>query len=118
MRPTFAALTKNSTKRVCMGENPYYRICGAPDFCLPPSTLVTPKTAKDGGQEGLFWIPPQVTEVNHGGVWNDKGHESITRHVSQPPESRLRSLSRTSDDEGLAPSLPLTSLVQARQCLF
>jgi len=36
--PDFAALTKKATKRVCMVENPSYRIWGAPDFCLPPST--------------------------------------------------------------------------------
>ena len=29
-------------KRVCMVENHSYRIWGAPDFCLPPSTHVLP----------------------------------------------------------------------------
>ena len=38
VRPTFAALTKKATKRVCMGEIPNYRIWGAPDFYLIPST--------------------------------------------------------------------------------
>ena len=41
MRPTFAALTKKATKRVCMGKNPSYHIWGAPDFCLHPSTVST-----------------------------------------------------------------------------
>jgi len=40
VRPTFAALTKKATKRVCMGKNPSYHIWGAPDFCLHPSTRV------------------------------------------------------------------------------
>jgi len=31
-------LQKNATKRVCMVESQGYRIWGAPDFCLPPST--------------------------------------------------------------------------------
>jgi len=39
-RPTFAALTTKATKRVSMGEIPNYRIWGAPDFCLIPSTWV------------------------------------------------------------------------------
>jgi len=32
-------LQKKATKRVCMVESPSYRIWGAPDFWLPPSTL-------------------------------------------------------------------------------